>query len=50
MNDRNAHFGILGITNSRITAEYRTTQKTKVGITPVFGDNSNFFHDIKKKT
>ena len=50
LNDRIVLSGSQAITNSRITAEYRTTQKTKVGITPISGYNSNFSCDIKRRT
>jgi len=50
MNDRIAHSGIPGRINSRIIPEYRTAQKTKVGITPIPGHNSNFSYDIKRRT
>ena len=50
LNDRIVHPSIQGSTNSRITAEYRTAQKTKVGITPIPGRNSNFSCDIKRRT
>ena len=50
MNDRVAYSSTLAIVSSRFMAENRTIRKTKVGITPIPGCNSNFFHDIKKKT
>ena len=49
-NDRIAHSGALGIANCSIIPGYKTTQKTKVGITPIPGYNSNFSYDIKRRT
>ena len=50
MNDRIAHLGIPGSSNRRDIPECRTTQKAKVGITPIPGHNSNFSYDIKRRT
>ena len=47
MNDRTAHSGSQVTVHSCNTAEYRTAQKTKVGITPISGNNSNFSCDKK---
>lgn len=33
-----------------VIPEHKTTQKTKVGITLIFGHNSNFSCDIKRRT
>ena len=50
MNDRNALFCSLVIVSSRFMAEYKTTQKIKVGITHISGCNANFSRDIKRRT
>ena len=50
LNDRIAHSGTLAIANYCIIPVCRTTQKIKVGITPIPGRNSNFSFDIKRRT
>lgn len=50
LNDRIAHFSIPVSTHNLNTVECRTMQKAKVGITPVSGNNSNFYCDIKRRT